>query len=379
MSLRRKQSSNRVEEAATAVVVDQSALIANDAEQPRAVEAELVPEEGVDGEVDQTALEGVVLDEEAAELPLSDLVESAIQPGDEVESGSGELVRYDPLQSYLAEIRHFPRLSREEEHQLALRYFEQRDRMAGYRLVTANLQLVVMIAREYQRNAQNILDLVQEGNIGLLAAIEQYDPYKGIRFPSYAVYWIRAYMLRYLINNLRLVKIGTTQAQRKLFFNLRKEQERLEAEGFVPEAKLLAERLKVKESEVVEMQQRLALPDLSVDAPVVAGEGRTDYHSILPDLNTPDTEERIAAEDFSRRLREEVERFKAQLNEKERAIIDRRLFTEDPITLQEIADQFQLSRERIRQIEGTLKERLKSYLSKKLQLGDSGEVEIDPH
>src|SRR5262249_33568685 len=147
------------------------------------------------------------------------------------------------------------------------------------------LRLVVMVAREYQRNVTNILDLVQEGNIGLLEAIKQYDPFRGIRFPSYAVYWIRAYMLRYLINNIRLVKVGTTQAQRKLFFNLQKEKEKLEAEGFTPEAKLLAKRLSVKESEVVEMEQRMALPDLSVDAPLSSanGEDGADLHNILAD------------------------------------------------------------------------------------------------
>lgn len=289
----------------------------------------------------------------------------------------GELVRYDPLDSYLAEIKHIPTLSREEERELAIRFREHGDQMAGYRLVMANLRLVVMIAREYQRNFRNILDLVQEGNIGLLEAVQKYDPYRNIRFPSYAVYWIRAYMLRYLINNLRLVKIGTTQAQRKLFFNLRKEQERLEQEGFKPEAKLLAERLDVKESEVIEMQQRLALPDLSVDAPVGGAEDSGDLHGVLP-AEAETAEERLVREQFDESVRDVVERLKDSLDEKEQAIIEQRLLADEPSTLQEIAEQFGLSRERIRQIESKLKEKLKETLSAKLQLDEEGDVAIDP-
>ena len=145
-------------------------------------------------------------------------LDAALAMGESEAAGTG-LVPLDPLQRYLAEIRHIPALTREEEHELAVRYFKFQDQRAGYRLVLANLRLVVMIAKEYQRNVQNVLDLVQEGNIGLLEAVKQYDPFRGIRFPSYAVYWVRAYMLRYLINNIRLVKIGTTQAQRKRFCN----------------------------------------------------------------------------------------------------------------------------------------------------------------
>jgi len=287
----------------------------------------------------------------------------------------GAIVPSDPLQRYLGEIRHLPTLSREEEHELAVRFKQSGDQRAGYKLVLANLRLVVMIAREYQRNVQNVLDLVQEGNIGLLEAVKQYDPFRGIRFPSYAVYWVRAYMLRYLINNIRLVKIGTTQAQRKLFFNLQKERDRLEAEGFVPESKLLAERLKVKESEVIEMEQRLALPDLSVDATVRGGEDTGDLHNVLPD-HSANAEEVVVNEQFSDALRASVENFKEELDDKERAIVDQRLFTEEPVTLQEIADRFHLSRERIRQIESRLKERLRDFLREKLDLGPEGEVDI---
>ncbi|MCB0323705.1 MAG: RNA polymerase factor sigma-32 [Bdellovibrionales bacterium] len=287
-----------------------------------------------------------------------------------------ELARYDPLRSYLNEIRHLPTLTREEEHELAVRYHKYGDKAAGYKLVLANLRLVVMIAREYQRNVQNVLDLVQEGNIGLLEAVKKFDPFRGIRFPSYAVYWVRAYMLRYLIANVRLVKIGTTQAQRKLFFNLVKEKEKLEKEGYVPEAKMLAERLKVKESEVLEMEQRLALPDLSVDAPLGVGDEGGDFHNVLPS-EVATAEELVVEEQFAGAVREQVERFKEHADEKERAIIDQRLLAEDPATLQVIADQFDVSRERIRQIEARLKERLKEYLTSTLGLNAEGEVSLE--
>ena len=149
-----------------------------------------------------------------------------------------------------------------------MQYHEKQDVQAAYSLVSSNLWLVVKVAREYEQAARSLLDLIQEGNIGLMEAIKNFDPYRGVRFPSYAVYWIRAYMIRFIISNLRMVKIGTTQAQRKLFFNLKKEKEKLEREGFYAAPKLLAERLQVKESEIVEMEQRLGGNDVSFDAPL---------------------------------------------------------------------------------------------------------------
>src|ERR1043166_5075328 len=217
------------------------------------------------------------------------------------------LVPFDPLQRYLAEIRRFKVLSREEEHELAVQYKEYGDLEAAYKLVTANLRLFVMIAREYQKAFKNLLDLVQEGNIGLMEAIKNFDPYRGVRFPSYAVWWIRAYIIRYIINDWRMVKIGTTQAQRKLFFNLQKEKERLEAEGFTPAPKLLAERLNVKEGEVIEMEQRLAHRDLSTDVPV-GEDGEATLLSFLPD-NKDNPEESVANAEYRQVLGEKIEQF----------------------------------------------------------------------
>lgn len=294
-------------------------------------------------------------------------------------TNTSDVISYDPLQSYLSEIKNIPVLTQQQELELATRYKIHGDKQAALKLVVANLRLVVMIAREHQRNVQNILDLVQEGNIGLLEAVEKYDPTKGIRFPSYAVYWIRAYILRYLINNIRLVKIGTTQAQRKLFFNLVKEKEKLEKEGFVPEAKMLAERLGVKESEVLEMEQRLSLPDVSVDAPMKRGEDDAlDLHGYLPSDDV-DQETYVADKEFTYAIRDLIDEYKKNADEKEIAIIERRLLSDEPETLQDIADSFAVSRERIRQIETRLKARLKSIMEKKLKLDEDGVIDVSDY
>jgi RNA polymerase sigma-32 factor len=286
---------------------------------------------------------------------------------DSEEDGSADkaLVTFDPLQRYLAEIRRFPLLSREEEHRLAVDYKEYGNVEAAYKLVTANLRLVVMIAREYQKAFKNLLDLVQEGNMGLMEAVKNFDPYRGVRFPSYAVWWIRAYMIRYIMNDWRMVKIGTTQAQRKLFFNLQKEKEKLEAEGLTPGPKLLAQRLNVKEDEVVEMEQRLTSRDLSVDMPMGDDEEATLLHFLPDQKQSP--EEQIAETQYQQLLREKMEQFAAALKDKELVIFRERLLNEEPLTLREIGEKYDISRERVRQIEERVKRKLKAFLSKELK------------
>ena len=287
----------------------------------------------------------------------------------------GALVPFDNLQRYLSEIRRIPVLSREEEHRLAVRWHEQEDREVAWRLVTANLRLVVMIAREYQRAFHNLLDLVQEGNIGLLEAVKNFDPYRGIRFPSYAVWWIRAYIIRYIMNNWRLVKIGTTQAQRKLFFNLQKERERLEREGFSPAPKLIAQRLDVREKDVVEMEQRLAARDVSVDAPIAEAEDAT-LLDFLP--ATAQTADAVADEEYHRLIRRTASEFRQTLTGKDLVVFERRLAPlmrdEDPVTLQEIGDEFGITRERVRQIESRVKRRLAEYMRQRIP--DIKEIEF---
>ena len=270
------------------------------------------------------------------------------------------LVPFDPIQRYLSEIRRFPLLNREDEHRLAVQYKEFGDLEAAYKLVTSNLRLVVMIAREYQKAFKNLLDLIQEGNMGLMEAVKNFDPYRGVRFPSYAVWWVRAYMIRYIMNDWRMVKIGTTQAQRKLFFNLQKEKEKIEAEGLTPGPKLLAQRLNVKEDEVVEMEQRLASRDLSVDVPIGDDEEATMLSFLRDNKQTP--EEEFAESQYQELLRDKMEQFAKGLKDKELVIYRERLLNEDPLTLREIGEKYGISRERVRQIEERVKKKLKTYL-----------------
>jgi len=284
---------------------------------------------------------------------------------EEDESSKKALVPFDPLQRYLTEIRRYPLLTREEEHRLAVEYKEFGNIEAAYKLVTSNLRLVVMIAREYQRALRNLLDLIQEGNIGLMEAVKNFDPYRGVRFPSYAVWWIRAYIIRYIMNDWRMVKIGTTQAQRKLFFNLQKEKERLEAEGIAPGPKLLAQRLNVKEDEVIEMEQRLSHRDLSTDVPMGEDEEGTLLNFLPDEKETP--EERVAEAEYRQALSEKMEQFADTLKDKELIIFRERLLSEEPLTLREIGERYGISRERVRQIEERVKRKLKAYLNKEFK------------
>jgi RNA polymerase sigma-32 factor len=279
-------------------------------------------------------------------------------------SGSKDIIKYDPLEAYLREISVYKPLTKEEEKSVALKYYESKDIAAAYKLVTSNLWLVVKIARDYKKAAKSLLDLIQEGNIGLLEAVKNFDPYREVRFPSYAIWWVKAFIIRYLIANLRLVKIGTTQAQRKLFFNLNKEKDRLEKEGFYPGPKLIASNLNVRESDVIEMEQRLASADMSFDAPLT-DDSDSNLMSIIPsgDLSAEEIVEKQQIQDL---IRESLEAFAETLNEKERVIFQERLLGEEKLTLNDLADQFSLSRERIRQIEVRVKEKLKKFLISKL-------------
>ena len=310
--------------------------------------------------------------EEAQEEPfdgLAALVEPEPLPhsDDKEEKADTALVPYDPLQRYLAEIRRYPLLTPEEEHDLAVRYKEHGDIEAAYRLVTANLRLVVMFARRYERAVHNLLDLIQEGSIGLMEAVRNFDPYRGVRFPSYAVWWVRAYIIRYLMNNWRMVKLGTTQAQRKLFFNLQREKERLEAEGFFPAPKLIAQQLGVKEEEVVEMEQRMSARDLSLDTPIDSEEeDGASLIDFIADKHT-NAEETVAVAEYRALMREKMAAFARTLKGKEEVIFRTRLLAEEPVTLQEIGDQYGISRERIRQLESRLKKKLKDFLLREIK------------
>lgn len=270
------------------------------------------------------------------------------------------LVESGPLQRYMAEISRYPLLHPAEELRLAEKYRDSRDVKAAYTLVVANLRLVVKIAYEFRRNVANLLDLIQEGNIGLMKAVDKFDPYRGVKLSSYAAWWIRAYIIRYILNNWSLVKIGTTQNQRRLFYNLKKAQAELEAEGFRPEPKLLAARLQVREDEVVEMQKRLSGGDVSLDAPLDqdSDTSRMDFVA----TGQPDASDRLGDLEFRAMLRTKFQEFRETLNVREKSIFDRRLLTDEPVTLREIGEEFGVSRERVRQLESELKVRLRAYL-----------------
>ncbi len=271
----------------------------------------------------------------------------------------------DLLYGYLRELHRYPLLTPEEEHDLTMKYHETRDPNIAMRLVTANLRLVVKIAFEYSSYTNNILDLIQEGNLGLIQAVQHFDPFRGVRLSHYAQYWIRSYIIYYLLNNHRLVKLGTTQAQRKVFFNLRKEQARLLSMGFKPTTKLLAQGLNVPEQTVTEMIQRMDSPDVSMDTPR-SDDNTTTLAGIMPS-DTPTPEDAASDNEIMQQFREKMEEFGRQItNERDRFIWENRLTSDDPITLQQIGEKFGVSRERARQIEERLKKNFKSFVEKEL-------------
>jgi len=281
-----------------------------------------------------------------------------------------DLAHADALQRYMAEVARHPLLTREEEHELAVKFRETQDPRIAYRLVTANLRLVVKIAHEYRRAAFSLLDLVQEGNVGLMQAVQKYDPFRGVKLSSYAAWWIRAYILRYLMDNWRMVKLGTTQAQRKLFFNLRKEQEKLMKQGFEAAPKLLAERLDVTEQDVREMDQRLGNDEFSLDTPVGGvDDARQTYGDRIMETARP-AEEQLADEQLRRVFKEKLAEFGKRLTDpKDRFLFEHRLSLgdgEEPMTLQEVGDKFGFTRERARQLEARLTDRLREHLRREL-------------
>ena len=285
-------------------------------------------------------------------------------PPDE-ESKAGPVVPYDPLQRYLVEINRYTLLTPEEEKDLLLRYQKNQDSEVAYRLITSNLRLVVKIAMEFQRYwMQNLLDLIQEGNIGLMQAIKKFDPFRGIKLSYYASFWIKAYILKFIMDNWKLVKIGTTQAQRKLFYNLKKEKGRLLAMGIDPAPKLLSEKFQVSEKEIIEMDQRLGEWELSLDAPV--SESSSENHkAFLPD-KAASPEAALSQLELKAILKAKLEEFQKGLTPREKEIFGKRILTEEPLTLQELGDHFKVSRERVRQLEDKLIKRLKVFLEKEL-------------
>ena len=254
------------------------------------------------------------------------------------------------LDVYVAEINRFSILTAEEEFSLAVRLKKYNDMEAAEKLVVANLRFVVKIANGYRNYGLKLSDLVQEGNIGLMHAVKKFDPYKGYRLISYAVWWIRAYIQNYIIKSWSLVKIGTTQAQRKLFFKLSQARKKLEdLSGKRAEFKEIAESLGVRPEEIAEMDVRMTGRDLSLD--VSLGEDGEETHMAHLTYGGEDQETALIRKEELSLVQRNIAGALAGLNEKESFIIKNRVMADKPLTLQEIGDRYHITRERIRQIE----------------------------
>ena len=285
-------------------------------------------------------------------------------------SSDNSLVKYDPVQRYLMEVSRYNLLTREEERELAVQVYEHDDRDSAYIMVTSNLRLVVKIAMEFQRVwMQNLLDLIQEGNVGLMQAVRKFDPYKNVKFSYYASFWIKAYILKFIMDNWRLVKIGTTQGQRKLFFKLKKEKQKLIDEGFDPKPKLLSQRLGVSEREIVDMDQRLNGWDVSLDAPIKE-DSDTERVEILQ-TESESIEEQVAKKEMETLLHDKIGEFRKRLTKRELEIFDQRIFSDSPVTLQELGDRYEISRERVRQVEKNILKKMREYFKRELPDFDS--------
>lgn len=288
-------------------------------------------------------------------------------------SPSKSLAPTDPVALYLAEIRKYPLLTREQEYELAVRYRETGDPKAAEILVTSNLRFVVKIAAEYSRFGAKLIDLIQEGNVGLMHAVREFNPYKGVRLITYAVWWIRGYIQEYLMRQYSVVRIGTTQNQRKLFYRLQKEREALDSMGQEPTVALLAGRLGVSEEEVETMQKRLSGRDVSLNQPIDSeGNSVSSLLDFSPSEDEPVDEALGHLEEISV-LRENIEKIRDTLNEKETFILEKRLLADEPMTLQEIGEHYGVTREAVRQLEARLIGKIRKAVAGSLGTAGGGE------
>lgn len=268
----------------------------------------------------------------------------------------------DPLQRYMNEVHNYPILTAEEELELARKYHEEGDVAAAKQLVATHLRLVVKIAMEYRNAYQNVLDLIQEGNVGLLQAVRHFETDKGARLAHYATWWIKSYILKYILDNFRLIKLGTTKTQKKLFFNLMREKEKIEAMGIYPTPAELSKRLGVGEAQITEMERRLTTPEHALQAPV--GHGKGDNEVLLQDFLSTDempVDDQLAQSETQNILKEKFKEFSSSLNDRDKEIFEKRLLAELPLTLKEIADEYGITKERVRQIESRIVKNLKEF------------------
>ncbi len=276
-------------------------------------------------------------------------------------SKNGAIAVTDPLQRYLQEVHAYPMLTPEEEVELARRYHEEGDIEAAKKLVTTHLRLVAKIAMEYRNAYHNVLDLIQEGNVGLMQAVAHFSTEGGARLGHYASWWIRSFILKYILENFRLIKLGTTKEQKKLFYNLMREKERIEKMGYYATSSELSRRLGVDEKKVIDMEHRLTTPEYSMHAPVGSGDGEALLEDFLP-VDDAQPDEHVAREETRDLLAQKFKEFAGGLNERDLKIFEERLMAELPLTLKEIAEEYGITKERVRQLEARLIGGLKAFL-----------------
>ena len=275
----------------------------------------------------------------------------------------GRLVPLDPFAAYMQEVKKYPLLSEDDEKELAIRLQETGDVDAAYQLTTANLMLVVKIAMTFKREWQSLMDLVQEGNVGLMKAVKNFDPFRGVRLSAYATWWIKSYILKYILDNWRLVRVGTTNSRRKLLFNLKKEKERLEREGFDPSTKLLAEHFGVDEGEIIDVEASIGAVDVSMDPPTRADSSMTPAQSLSDGKSL---EKGAEIDQFREILQRKIEEFKSDLKPGEIEILENRVLSESPQSLQEIGDERGVTREAVRQAEQRLLKKFRIYIEEQM-------------
>lgn len=310
------------------------------------------------GEWASAADESAMLEQLLVPKEEEDLAAEVVEPEDP--EARLQLIRYDPLRHYLLEISKYEPLSQEEEQRLARLFRDNQDKEAARRLVTSNLKLVVKIAFLYNKVYSNLMDLIQEGNIGLLHAVRKFDPDRGTRLPTYASWWIKAYIIKFILDNFRIVRVGTTNDRRKILLNLRKEKRKLEAQGITATPRMIAEVLDVSEEDVVAVQNSIQSHDLSLDQKL-SDESEADYLDTLASTEAL-IDERLAAGEMKELLDTRLREFASTLSDKERIILEQRLIAEEPLTLQAIASKFGVTREAIRISEKRLMEKIKTYM-----------------
>lgn len=271
----------------------------------------------------------------------------------------------DPLQRYLADIRRFERISAQEEQELLIRYLEDHDTAAARRLITGNLRLVVKIALRYRNNIINLLDLVQEGNIGLLHALKKFDPTKRARFSTYATWWVKAYVLRFILNNWSQVRFATSNTRRKVFFNLNKEKRRLEDQGFTVGTKLLAQTMNVSDQDIREIEPMISGGDISLDEKVSADSDQTRLDRLVS--REPLPEQTVVEDQFQELLREKLEIFSETLKPREKILLEKRLLAEEPAKLRELGEEFGVTREAVRLMEKKIVKLLRTYIEEEMR------------